>query len=125
MYLFLCQHFDVNSILLFKRLFWLAHTIMYFCQTKVQSNAISNLLKACKINKAAGIDNLSGRSLKDGADVFAIPITQICNLSIKPSHFPKDCKLTTLKPLYKKGIKKDPKHFRPSSLLPIVSKILR
>ena len=29
-YLFLCRHFDINSVLSFKSLFWLASTIMYF-----------------------------------------------------------------------------------------------
>ena len=104
-------------------MFDLSHNKLNF-QT-VQSNTISNLLKACNINKAAGIDDVSGRFLKDGADVLAIPITQICNLSIKLSHFPKDCKLAKLKPLYRKGTKTDPKNFRPISLLPIVSKFLR
>ena len=79
----------------------------------VQSNAISNLLKACNTNKAAGIDDVSDRFLKDGTDVLAIPITQICNLSMKLSHFSKD----------KKGTKTDPKNFRPISLPSIVSKI--
>ena len=60
--------------------------------------------------------------MKDGANVLGIPITHICNLSIKLSHFPKDCKVAKLKPLYKKGTKTDPKSFRPISLLPIVSK---
>ena len=46
------------------------------------------------------------------------------NISIKLSHFPKDCKVAKLKPLYKKGTKADPKNFRPISLLPIVSKII-
>ena len=55
---------------------------------------------------------------------MAIPVTQICNLSIKLSHFPHDCKLAKLKPLYKKGSKTDPKNYRPISLLPIVSKII-
>ena len=54
-----------------------------------------------------------------------MPITQICNLSIKFSHFPKDCKVAKLKPLYKKGTKTDPNNFRPISLLPIVSKIIK
>ena len=89
----------------------------------IQSNTFPNLLKSCNVNKAAGIDNISGRFLKDGADVLGIPITQICNLSIKLSHFPKDCKVAKLKPLYKKGTKTDPKNFRPISLLPIVSKV--
>ena len=89
----------------------------------IQSNTFPNLLKSCNVNKAAGIDNISGRFLKGGADVLALPITQICNLSIKLSHFPKDCKAAKLKPLYKKGTKTDPKNFRPISLPPIVSKV--
>ena len=53
-------------------------------------------------NKAAGIDDFNGRFLKDGADILTIPITQICNLSIKFSQFPEDCKVAKLKTLYKK-----------------------
>ena len=30
MYLFLCRHFDINLVLLFKRLIWLALAEMYF-----------------------------------------------------------------------------------------------
>ena len=63
-------------------MFELSHNKLDF-QT-VQPNTISNLLKSYK---AAGIDNVSGRFLKDGADVLGIPITQICNVSIKLSHF--------------------------------------
>ena len=89
----------------------------------IQPNTISNLLKSCNVNKATRIDNIYGRFWKDEAHVSGIPITQICNLSIKLSHFPKECKVAKHKPLYKKGTKTDPKHFRPISLLPIVSKI--
>ena len=49
----------------------------------VEANAILNLLKSYGINKAARLDKVSGRLLKCGADVLTIPITQICNLSIK------------------------------------------
>ena len=90
----------------------------------VQTKCISDLLKNCHTNKAAGIDNLCGRFLKDGADILTIPIAQLCNLSIKFSHFPKDCEVAKLKPLCKKGTKTNPKNFRPISLLPIVSKTI-
>ena len=116
------KKFDIEAVKdYYNDMFELSHNKLNF-QT-VQPNTISNLLKSCNVNKAAGIDNVSGRFLKDGADVLGIPITQICNLSIKLSHFPKDCKVAKLKPLYKKGTKTDPKNFRPISLLPIVSKI--
>ena len=84
----------------------------------IQTRYISDILKNCDANKAAGIDYLSDRFLKDGAYLLTIPITQICNLCIIFSHFPKDCKVAKLKPLYKKGTETDPKNFRPISLLP-------
>ena len=75
-------------------------------------------------NKAQGLDNQSRKFLKDGATVLAKPISQICNLSIKYSIFPSDCKIAKLKPLFKKGSKTDPQNYRPISLLPLVSKII-
>ena len=90
----------------------------------IQTRYISDLLKNCDSNKAAGNDDLSGRFLKDGVDILTIPITQICNLIIKISHFSKDCKVARLKPLYKKGSKTDPKSLRQISLFPIFSKII-
>ena len=70
------------------------------------------------------MDKTSGRFLKDGADILAIPVTQICNLSITLSVFPNNCKLAKHMPLYKKGSKTDLKNHRPISLLSIVSKII-
>ena len=70
------------------------------------------------------MDNLSGKFLKDGSSVLAKPISQICNLSIKYSKFPTDCKIAKLKPLFKKGSKTTPKNYRPISLLPLISKII-
>ena len=92
--------------------------------TKVSENIISDFLKETKTNKTTGIDDLSGRFLKDGSKVLATPIVQICNLSIKLSTVPDECKIAKLKPLYKKGKKTDPKNYRPISLLPVISKIL-
>ena len=58
-------------------------------------------------NKAAGLDNLSGKFLKDGATVLAKPISQICNLSIKYSIFLSDWKITKLK--WQNSLKKQQK----------------
>ena len=37
----------------------------------IQTNSILNLLENCDVNKPASIDNISGKFLKDGADVLA------------------------------------------------------
>ena len=50
-----------------------------------------------------GLDNLGGRFLKDGATELSCPVTQLINISIKSSVYPEQCKISKLKPLYKKG----------------------
>ena len=77
-----------------------------------------------KVCKAAGIDDLSGRFLKDGSRVLSKPISELCNLSIKLGSFPDACKIAKLKPLFKKGTKTNPSNYRPISLLPLISKVI-
>ena len=68
----------------------------------VSENTILTILKNTEVSKAAGLDNLSGLFLRDGAKVLAKPITDICNLSITSGKFPDSCKLAKLKvPLLK------------------------
>ena len=76
------------------------------------------------MSKAAGLDNLAGKFLRDGASVLVTPVTEICNLSIRLSAFPDKCKIAKLKPLFKKGSKTEAKNYRPISLLPLISKIV-
>ena len=68
----------------------------------VSENTMLTILKNTKVSKAAGLDNLSGRFLKDGAKVLAKSITDICNLSITSGTFSDSCKLAKLKPINSK-----------------------
>ena len=77
-----------------------------------------------KSSKAAGVDKLSGRFLKDGADILVKPVSALCNLAISREVFPHACKVAKLKPVFKKGKKTDPSNYRPISLLPAISKII-
>ena len=43
---------------------------------------ILKLLEDVKISKSARTDNLAGKFLKEGASVLALPITDLCNLSV-------------------------------------------
>ena len=114
--------FDINSVEEFHKPLNLKEDPFHF--TKVSEKTISDFLKELKTNKATGIDDISGPFLKDGSKVLATPIAQICNLSIKLSTVPDECKIAKLKPHYKKGKKTDPKNYKPISLLPVISKIL-
>ena len=75
-------------------------------------------------SKAAGVDKLSGKFLKDSANILAKPISAIYNLSISQGVFPNACKIAKLKPIFKKEKKTDPSNYRSISLLPSVSKII-
>ena len=62
-------------------------------------------------SKAAGIDRLPGRFLKDGANVLAKPVTDICNLSTSLNKFPSPFKSAKVKPIFKKGRKTNVSNF--------------
>ena len=92
--------------------------------SNVTEDLVFKLLNDVNPDKAAGIDNLSGKFLKDGSSILARPISKICSLSIKYSLFPTDCQIAKLKPLFKNGSTIHPKNYRPISLLPLISKII-
>ena len=95
-----------------------------FSFSSTNETNILHLLNNINPSKAAGLDNIAGKFLKEGSTVLAMPLTQICNLSITLSVFPNKCKHAKLKPLFKKGLTTEPKNDRPISLLPLVSKII-
>ena len=76
--------YSINSIVKYYE-----HMILgdYFHLASVSENSILTILKATQVSKAAGIDNLSGRFLKDGAKFLSKLISDLCNLSITSKSF--------------------------------------
>ena len=95
-----------------------------FSSEPVSSAFVLKLLQQRNPFKSAGIGNLTGKLLKQGAPVLASPISDLVNLSISLSSFPDDCKIAKLKPLYKKEEKTKRKNDQPIYLLPLISKII-
>ena len=95
----------------------------HFNLASVSENSILTILKSTQVSKAAGLDSLSGRFLKDGK-FLAKPISDLCNLSINSKKFPGSCKVAKLWPLHKKGSLTQSCNYRPISLLPLISKII-
>ena len=85
---------------------------------------VLKILRDIDTSKAAGIDSLPGKFLKDGADVLAKPVTDICNLSISLNKFPRALKLAKVKTIFKKDRKTNVSNYRPISLLRILSKVI-
>ena len=92
--------------------------------SNVAEEDVKKILLSLDISKAAGMDQIPAKFLRDGAEVLAIPLRNRINLSIKLSTFPEECKITKLKPKFKKGARTNLKTYRPVSLLPLVSKII-
>ena len=66
--------YSINSVIKYYE-----HMIQsdYFHLASVSENSILTILKATQVSKAAGIDNISGRFLKDGAKVLSKPISNL------------------------------------------------
>ena len=105
----------------------------YYSAMNIPSNSfkLRNVKREemCKIlinihpNTAYGLDEISGRFSKDGAELLIEPLCKIIKLSLS-SEFPLMYKTAKVKPLYKKGKNTEPENYRPVSLLPILSKII-
>ena len=65
------------------------------------------IIQNIDISKSAGIDNLSGKFLKEGAEILAKPLSEIFNLPITSRAFPNACKVAKRKLIFKKGKKRD------------------
>ena len=106
--------YSINSVIKYYE-----HMILgdYFHLASVSENIILTTLKATQVSKAAGIEDLSGLFLKDGAQALSKPISDLCNLTVTSETFPDPYKVAKLKPLYKKGSLTGPCNYRPISLL--------
>ena len=116
------NNFGIQSVNTYDKKWNLKERLLF---AKIELDKVFKIIKFFNEIKAPGIDDLSGTFLKDGASLLATQITQLCNLSISSGRFPDACKVAKLRPLFKKGSKTDPKNYRPISLLPVMSKVLR
>ena len=91
-----------------------------FKLSKASEEVIKIILLSFNIGKGAGMDRIPTKFLRDGVEVLALPLRNIINSSIK---LLRQCKIATLKPIFKKGARADTKNYRPISLLPLLSKI--
>ena len=82
------------------------------------------MLRSLDISKSAGEDKISGKFLRDAAEVISSPLTYIMNLSLKSATVPDDFKLARVLPIYKKGNRNYEGNYRPVSILPVASTVL-
>ena len=86
--------FQYYSKIIIKKPFHPSHTF---------EEEVFKIMQNIDISKAAGKDNHSGKFLKDGTEILAKPLKEICNLLITSKTLPNICKVAKLKPNFKKG----------------------
>ena len=79
---------------------------------------------ALKNKKSVGVDGISPYILKLCSFELVKCLTFIVNRSISEGCVPQRWKIAKIIPIFKKGDKSNPDHYRPISLLPCVSKVL-
>ena len=95
-----------------------------FCLVDTTQKQVLKIIQDIKSSKAAGVNKLSVKFLKDGSGILAKQVSALCNLSISRGAFASACKVAKLKPIFEKGKKSDPSNYIPISLLPLISKII-
>ena len=88
------------------------------CDTK----EVQKLLSCLNANKSCGVDKIPARLLKETADISAIPLSMLFNLSFKQGRLPKLWKSANITPIHKDGDREPIENYRGISLLTISGK---
>lgn len=70
-----------------------------------------------------GPDEICTKVIKSCINELCSVLTYLINLSFESGNYPQRLKLSVVKPIHKKGSKKDMKNYRPITLVPIIAKI--
>ena len=91
---------------------------------EVTPDVVLKRLMKLKVGKSCGPDEIHPRLLCELAEQQAAPLTKLFNKSLQSGCIPRDWKLATVSPIFKKGSKKMAENYRPVSLTSIVCKLL-
>jgi len=86
---------------------------------------ISTIIKSIKSKNSRGYEEIATKILKISSNYIVSPVTYICNKIILSGIFPDRLKFSIVKPVYKKGDKRNCTIYRPISLLTSFSKVFK
>ena len=89
----------------------------------VTIEVICKEIQALDASKAAQIDDIQTKYLKNSSNIFSRFFQAIFNNTTETSTFPEQLKYADVKPVFKKDSRTDKKNYRPISILPNISKI--
>lgn len=90
----------------------------------VHETEIRNIIKCLKLKKTPGIDQIKSETLKNLESEISPLLCHLIKCVFNTGIFPKQCKTTIVKPIYKKGDKNLITNYRPISLITTFAKII-
>lgn len=94
-----------------------------FFLVPTDENEVYNTIMGLKNIHTVGHDEIPVITLKKVAEEISAPLTHIINLCFEKGIFPKELKISEVRPIYKKGDKSLPQNYRPIAILSNISKI--
>jgi len=91
-------------------------SMKFTCTTEKEINRI---IKSLKHSNSSGYDEITTTILHAYSPCITSPLNYICNRAVLTGIFPDGLKFATVRPLFKKGDKRDITNYRPISLLPV------
>ena len=82
---------------------YLTGTDKWFQLHPTSTNKVLSLLNRLNKSKAAGLDKISARLIRECTDLICIPIRDIFNQSVSQGIFPDNWKCAKFTPLFKQG----------------------
>ena len=89
----------------------------------INDDDILLIIKNLNLNKAHGWDQFSIKMIKVCGSAISFPLKVIFKSMINEGVFPEDWKKSNVVPIYKKESKNLIKNYRPTSLLPVFTKV--
>ncbi len=96
----------------------------FSCHT-VSTSKVMKKLKSLNVKKAVGCDGIPAKLIKIAASSLVTSLTNLINKSISTYVFPDDLKLADIKPAYNCKDTLSKEHYRPISVLTILSKMFK
>ena len=90
-----------------------------FSLNHVSTEFVTRQLRGLKTNKAAALDKISARLLKDSADIISPVLQYLIKLSIDQNSFPNSWKSAKVVVLFKNGDSSDCDNYRPFLSFPL------
>lgn len=85
---------------------------------------IYQIVMSLKNTSSTGYDDITTSIVKKVSTIIAPVLSHLINMCIYHGYFPKELKITIIKPLFKKDNREDMSCYRPIALVPIFSKII-